>query len=330
MRERRTLGAFTLLEVLISAGLMAVVLGAAYLVLSSAMATAFKGMAQSGVLSGVSVFTDELFHDLEQMVVMQRRPGRRALRIAQDRRRLAFLIPRRDLLVDILGNAPVPEPGKVTVEATARTTDDFTVYASPVLYHPLPRAGGLFAPARDGVAVGACLLSTWSFSLTTPTSGSREELYERRRAERLAGTVETDEQLARGVMLRSRGPGARTTFTETDGENEDELGPPGQPARATSAPMPSAISTAGIVSGGVGLAGAQSGAAFGEHAEPLYLTIRLTAVDAERRVLEKREILWDLENARLVQFYRNLYALPDALARTCRPDEGKADDARAW
>ena len=73
-----------------------------------------------------------------------------------------------------------------------------------------------------------------------------------------------------------------------------------------------------------------SGQGFLEHAEPLYLTIKFTAVDAERRVAEKREILWDLENARLIKFYRNMYALPDELSQTYRPGEGKSDDASAW
>ena len=220
-------GGFTLLEVLISAGVMTVVLGAAYLVLSSAMGTAFKGMAYSGVLTGVSDFTDHLFHDLEQMVALQKRPGRRAVRISQDGKRLAFLVPRRDLLVDVLGDALVPPPGTVIVEPSKRTTDDFTVYASPVLYRPAPRPVGLFSPARDDVAIGSCLLSQWSFALTTPTTGSAEERYEKKRTERLMGRPETDEQMTRGVMLKKKAPGAASTFAERDGENEEEASSPG-------------------------------------------------------------------------------------------------------
>ena len=55
--------------------------------------------------------------------------------------------------------------------------------------------------------------------------------------------------------------------------------------------------------------------------ERLFLRVNFTATDAERRVSESREYLWDLDSARLVQHYSGLYRIDAELHRSLAAGE---------
>jgi prepilin-type N-terminal cleavage/methylation domain-containing protein len=162
---RKTRG-FTLLEVLVAAGILGSVLGAAFGMFSAGNRSAVKGMSSVGLLSSALLLEQNLTHDLQQVMMPTSAP---AVVLDLSGTYLSFYVPDRKSMLPVFGSS----------RKSAATTATWITTGAEVRYHLVNGPDDTFQPTRGEHVFRDVYVKTWRFrtsSSTPPTTGTSAEV----------------------------------------------------------------------------------------------------------------------------------------------------------
>jgi len=269
---------FTLVEVLVSAALLGIVMGASYLMFTSGHSAALRGISSCEILSEANQFEQRLGHDLMRMVVTSSSPE---LIVGLSGTYLSFMVPRMDRYRSVFAkglNSPI-------------TTSSWTVYAEEVRYHLVrdPQFG--FHPARNEHVMGAVRLCRWRFRLLTeagqptrPTSGPT-----------IIDGQELPEDLGRELEL----------FPNLDGDQRERSPTPTAVTEQENARPPSSSPSIPVTTKGTPDSTPTTSAP--------YLLCEYVLIDSTRRTTQPRAVVFDLDTARIKSAYSGTFKTPPGM-----------------
>ena len=153
---RRTRG-FTLLEVLIAAGVLGTVLAAAFGMFTTGNRFVVQGISTNGLLSGALVIEQALTNDVQQMMAPD---DVAAMVLDLSGTYLSFFVPDRRTVT----------PAFASERRSASTTASWCATGTEVRWHLVEAAGGNFHPARNDKIFADVFLRTWRFSTAAPST----------------------------------------------------------------------------------------------------------------------------------------------------------------
>ena len=289
MRRTRRGTGFTLLEVLISAGILGVVLASTFDLFSAGNRAVVKGISTTGLVSSALVLEQNLMHDLQQMMV----PDKDPVTLDLSGTYLSFFTPDRTTV----------QPVFKSERKSASTTQTWAVTGAEIRWHLVDAPHGYFHPIRNDKVFSDVWLKTWRWYDAKPgmvlTTGTSQEV---------------------DLSAHPLTPELRQKL----GFPPAKLPPPGRAGSAPATPPTTShrptppTTSAGSPKSTSSTPSTTSSTSTPTSTPSVYLMLEYTMVDPERKSELKRSLVWDLVNVRSKQTFGGLYVLPPGII-TVRP-----------